>query len=78
MEQLDWIVFLRRIEEFYLAGARLSDTWDELQTKYHDHLQGLGIEGYPKCLPSFDEFVTMLLEWHEEQSKIYNEILLKK
>ena len=34
-----------------------------------DHTGANMLEGYPKCLPSFDEFINQLIEWRDKQSQ---------
>jgi hypothetical protein len=51
---------IRRLDAFIDAADALLNAWDPV-------LEG---GGYPRCLPSFDEFIDHLREWRESASEL--------
>lgn len=45
-----------------VAAEELEKLWDHTGTNM--------VEGYPKCLPSWDEFVAQVNEWYRTQQRI--------
>lgn len=63
--------YLKRLKTFLEATEKLSEEWLE-----NPNADFLGIEGYPNCLPSFDDFVIKVKKWYLTQSTIINQLSL--
>jgi len=53
--------FLADLDKFAVAAVKLSRTWEKLDT---DDTFTAG-EGYPRYLPSFDEFASDAVSWRD-------------
>ncbi len=56
-------------KEILIALKALRDAVNGVANLW-DHTGTNMIDGYPTCLPSFDEFQAEVIAWHETQSKI--------
>lgn len=52
-------LILGAIQSFMISAEAVSQLWDHTGTNM--------IEGYPKCLPSWDEFVHQVQQWYAAQ-----------
>lgn len=63
--------YLKKLKTFLEAAEKLSEEWYS-----YDLPELTGQEGYPNCLPSFDDFVIKVKKWYLTQSTIINQLSL--
>ena len=60
------------LSNFRNAALRLTETWAEVENGF------VGVEDYPSCLDSFDEFALQVDAWVQTQVQIYNKQQVEK